>query len=156
MVCYIDDDAGDVFRVGGIAQGPVVHGDLYVLLLSLPYRIHEDVDGALGGCLGVAVEHRDSQHYAQTGVLTFFQHRLFAREFRLAVEICGVGGGVGFVGCLAWFSGEDVVGGDVDGQDGAGACCLGYSAGCGDVESSSAVRVGVAFVWETVRGAWVE
>lgn len=76
--------------------------------------------------------------------------------FCLLVEIGGVGREGGFVGSFAGAAGEDVVGGKIYEENGAGASCEGEAAGGGDVEGSGAVRVEVAFVREAVGGAWRE
>lgn len=58
-------DTADVLGIGGIAQGPVLHFDLFALL-HLPHSIHENVDGTFGGNFGITVEHWDSQDHTES------------------------------------------------------------------------------------------
>lgn len=113
-------DPSHVLRVGRVPQRPVVHLDLGPLLLGLPNRVHQDVDGALGGHLGVAVEHGHAHHHSQTrlpSTLILRERSALAVELGLAVEVGRLGRGVGLVRRVARLAGEDVVGGDVDEED---------------------------------------
>ena len=74
-------DTADVLRVGRVSAGPVVHPDLLGAVsdavLGLPEGVHEDVDGALGGDLGIAVKYRHPQHHrrAATFLLLLLERR---------------------------------------------------------------------------------
>lgn len=74
-------DTAHVLRVSRVSAGPMIHLDLLSALrntvLGLPKGIHEDIDGALGGDLGIAVKYRHPQHHrrAATFLLLLLERR---------------------------------------------------------------------------------
>lgn len=55
--------APDILGVGWITKSPVVHLNLGSLGLRLPYRVHEDIDSALGRRLRMAIEDRNAEDH---------------------------------------------------------------------------------------------
>ena len=78
-------DTAHVLRVSRVSAGPMIHLDLLSALrntvLGLPKGIHEDIDGALGGDLGIAVKYRHPQHHRRAA--TFLLLLLERRQRRL-------------------------------------------------------------------------
>lgn len=68
----------------------------------------------------------------------------------MTVKVRGVGIGVGFVGSFAWLARKDIIRRDIDNEDGAGAGCLSYATSGGDVQSTGAVGVCIAFIREAI------
>jgi hypothetical protein len=68
----------------------------------------------------MAIQHRHTQRDARALPTCRFilpQHGTLAVELSLAVEVRGPRLGVGLVGCVSWYAGENVVGGDVNEED---------------------------------------
>lgn len=149
-------DAGDVLCVCGIPQRPVIHRHLGSLRLRLPERVHEDIDSALCRCLGLSVQHGDSQDHSGAVFpcrLIFLEHSSLAIQLRLAVEIWGLGSGIHLVGGVSRRAREDVVCGDVDEEDALGSRQPGERLASRDVQSSRALWVLVDLVREPLRSA---
>lgn len=104
-----------------------------------------------------SVQHRHAKHHPEPLLARLperVQHRLLAVQLGLPVQVGRGRRRVGFVRRLAGAPGEDVVGRDVDEEDGTGGAEAREGARGFDVDGARALGVFVDLVGEAVGGAW--
>lgn len=151
-------DSSDIFGVGRIPDGPVLHLDL-LSLLCFPHDIHENIHGALRRYLGIAVQDRHSQddtHAILTSGLVLLENSMFTVKLGLSVQVCGAGGSIGLIRGVARLAWEHVIRRDVDQEDPPASTGPGERSGGFDIELSGPFRVLINFVWETVCRTYTE
>lgn len=145
-------DSPDVFGVGRIPEGPMLHLDL-LSLLCLPHGIHEDIHGTLGRHLRIAVQYRHSQDNAKailTCVLVLPEDSMLTVQLGLPVKVRRTGGRIRVVRGVARSTREYVVGRDVDQEDSPAGTELGQLTRGLDIELAGPLGVLVDLVWKAV------
>lgn len=144
----------NIFCAGRVSQRPMVHLGLRALGLSLPDRVHENIDGTLSGRLCTAVEHRHAEDYRKALLARprkFAEHGTLTVELSLPVKVRWSRSSIALVGCIAWRAGEDVVRRDVDDKDVPGSSELSERLARSDVERLCALGIIIDLVWEALR-----
>jgi hypothetical protein len=101
----------------------MVHLDGGTFSLSLPYCVHQNIDSALGGHLGFAIQYWHSQNHGRALLARFgkfLEEDLLTIELGLTVEVGWGRGGIGLIWCVSRLARKDVICRNVDDKDVSG------------------------------------
>lgn len=113
-------DSCHVCRVRRVSYGIIVHHHFVLRILTLPYCIHEDIDGTFFVVVSwhrLAIQYRYPQTYGASWCGTSLEHCNFAVCFCLTIDVRGRRLIGDVKRGLTWLTWKDVVGGDVDEED---------------------------------------